>query len=85
MRERIGPPQRGDLAPLSCSTGALLADLDGFRTILYPFVRGRNGFDVDLSDRQRLNFLPGHTVDQAYQASTHDPHNGGSGSQQARR
>jgi spectinomycin phosphotransferase len=44
------------LAPLSCRTGELWAEMDGFRTILYPFVEGRNGYEVDLSDRQWAEF-----------------------------
>jgi spectinomycin phosphotransferase len=44
------------LAPLSCSTGELWGEVDGFKTILYPFVEGRNGYEVDLSDRQWAEF-----------------------------
>jgi spectinomycin phosphotransferase len=39
------------LAPLATSSGQLWADLDAFKVILYPFIEGRNGYEVDLSDR----------------------------------
>lgn len=38
------------IAPLATSAGRLWASLDGFRVILYPFVEGHNGYEVDLSD-----------------------------------
>ena len=40
------------IAPLAARSGQLWTDLDGFRLILYPFVEGRNGYQVDLLDRQ---------------------------------
>ncbi len=40
------------IAPLATKSGSLWANLDTYKTILYPFVEGRNGYEVDLSDRQ---------------------------------
>ena len=40
------------IAPLATKSGSLWANLDAYKTILYPFVEGRNGYEVDLSDRQ---------------------------------
>jgi len=39
------------IAPLATRTGQLWANLDPFKVILYPFVEGRNAYEVDLSDR----------------------------------
>jgi spectinomycin phosphotransferase len=39
------------LAPLTTETGQLWANLDDFKLILYPFVAGRNGYEVPLSER----------------------------------
>ena len=39
------------IAPLTTKTGGLWASLDAFKLILYPFVEGRNGYEVDLSER----------------------------------
>jgi len=39
------------IAPLATQTGQLWASLDAFKVILYPFVEGHNGYEVDLSDR----------------------------------
>jgi spectinomycin phosphotransferase len=44
------------IAPLTASTGRLWASLDGFKLILYPFVEGRNGYEVGLSDQQWVDF-----------------------------
>ncbi len=44
------------IAPLATSTGQLWANLDTFKVILYPFVEGRNGYEVDLSDRHWIEF-----------------------------
>ena len=41
----------GIIAPLPARDGRLWARVDGFRTILYPFVPGRDGYQVDLSDQ----------------------------------
>ena len=42
------------IASLTTRTGQLWADLDPFKVILYPFVEGRNGFEVNVSDEQRI-------------------------------
>jgi spectinomycin phosphotransferase len=44
------------IAPLATQTGQLWASLDAFKVILYPFVQGRNGYEVALSDRQWIDF-----------------------------
>jgi spectinomycin phosphotransferase len=44
------------IAPLATKTGQLWASLDDFKLILYPFVQGHNGFQVELSDSQLVNF-----------------------------
>ena len=44
------------IAPLTTTTGQLWASLDSFKVILYPFVAGRNGYDVEMSDRHWYDF-----------------------------
>ena len=44
------------IAPLATSTGQLWANLDTFKVIVYPFIEGRNGYEVDLSDRHWIEF-----------------------------
>jgi spectinomycin phosphotransferase len=44
------------IAPLATHTGQLWADIDAFKMILYPFVAGHNGYEVDLSDQQWIEF-----------------------------
>jgi len=44
------------IAPLATKTGQLWASLDAFKLILYPFVEGHNGYEVDLSDRHWGDF-----------------------------
>ena len=44
------------IAPLATKTGQLWASLDAFKLILYPFVEGHNGYEVDLSDRHWCDF-----------------------------
>jgi spectinomycin phosphotransferase len=44
------------MPPLTTKTGQLWASLDAFKVILYPFVEGRNGYEVDLSDRHWGDF-----------------------------
>lgn len=39
------------IPPLATRTGQLWGKLDVFTTILYPFIDGRNGYEVNLSDR----------------------------------
>lgn len=41
---------------LTTRSGQLWADLPPFTLTLYPFVEGHNGFEVDLSDQQRIEF-----------------------------
>jgi spectinomycin phosphotransferase len=42
------------IAPIATSTGQLWARMDAFAVMLFPFVAGRNGFEVEVSDRQRI-------------------------------
>ncbi|MBU0703395.1 MAG: aminoglycoside phosphotransferase family protein [Chloroflexi bacterium] len=44
------------IAPLTTKTGQLWANLDAFKVILYPFVEGRNGYEVELTDRHWVSF-----------------------------
>jgi spectinomycin phosphotransferase len=44
------------IAPLVTQNGQLWTRLEDFRLILYPFVQGRNGFEVVLSPRQWSEF-----------------------------
>jgi spectinomycin phosphotransferase len=44
------------IAPLRTHTGRLWANLEPFNVILYPFVEGRNGYEVALSERQWREF-----------------------------
>jgi len=44
------------IVPLATKTGQLWASLDAFKLILYPFVEGHNGYEVDLSDRHWFDF-----------------------------
>jgi spectinomycin phosphotransferase len=44
------------IAPLATKTGQLWANLDAFKTILYPFVEGHNAYEVALSDRHWVDF-----------------------------
>ncbi len=44
------------IAPMATHTGQLWADLGVFKMILYPFVEGRNGYEINLSDRQWIEF-----------------------------
>ena len=40
------------MAPIATRTQGLWTSLDALNLILYPFIEGHSGFDVDLSDRQ---------------------------------
>jgi spectinomycin phosphotransferase len=55
------------IAPLPTRTGQLRADLDIYKAILYPFVEGRDGYEVRMSERQWAEFGSAlkrlHTVD----------------------
>lgn len=44
------------IAPLSSNTGELWANLASFIAILYPYVEGSNGVEVNLSDQQWIEF-----------------------------
>ncbi|MCI0557725.1 MAG: aminoglycoside phosphotransferase family protein [Nitrososphaera sp.] len=44
------------IPPLATKTGQLWASLDAFKVILYPFVEGHNGYEVDLSDHHWVEF-----------------------------
>jgi spectinomycin phosphotransferase len=44
------------IAPLSTQAGQLWASLDVFKVILYPFIEGRNGYEVELSESQWRDF-----------------------------
>lgn len=44
------------IPPLATRAGLLWADLAPFKTILYPFVDGRNGYEVALTDHQWVDF-----------------------------
>ncbi len=44
------------IAPLATQTGQLWANLAPFKLILYPFVEGRNGYEIDLADRHWREF-----------------------------
>lgn len=44
------------IAPIATRAQQLWASLDDFNLILYPFVEGHDGWDVDLSDRQWIDF-----------------------------
>lgn len=40
------------IAPLATKAGDLCASLEAFELVLYPFIEGHSGYEVDLSDRQ---------------------------------
>jgi spectinomycin phosphotransferase len=44
------------IAPLATRAGQLWTDLAAFKVILYPFVAGHNGYEIDLSDQQWIEF-----------------------------
>jgi len=44
------------IAPLTTLRGGLWTDLDAYRLILYPFVEGRDGYQVTLSDQHWIDF-----------------------------
>lgn len=44
------------ITPLATKTGRLWSSLAVYKTILYPFIEGRNGYEVDLSDRHWVEF-----------------------------
>jgi spectinomycin phosphotransferase len=42
------------IAPIATSTGRLWARMDAFAVMLFPFIVGQNGFEVEVTDRQRV-------------------------------
>jgi spectinomycin phosphotransferase len=42
------------IAPIATRAGRLWARVDAFTAILSPFVAGRNGFEAEVTDRQRI-------------------------------
>ncbi len=44
------------IPPLAARTGRLWAVLGSFTMILYPYIEGRNGYEVALTDRQWVEF-----------------------------
>lgn len=44
------------IAPLATKTGQLCSSLDSFKLILYPFIEGRNGYEIKLSERHWRDF-----------------------------
>ena len=42
------------IAPIATSAGQLSARMDACALLLFPFVEGQNGFEVEVSDRQRI-------------------------------
>jgi spectinomycin phosphotransferase len=44
------------IAPLQTRARGRWANLSGYKMILYPFIEGKNGYQVDLSDRHWLEF-----------------------------
>jgi spectinomycin phosphotransferase len=44
------------IPPFVTKTDRLWANLETFKIILYPFIEGRNGFDIDMSNRHWFEF-----------------------------
>jgi spectinomycin phosphotransferase len=44
------------IAPLTAQSGLLWVDLEPYRLILYPFIAGHDVYEVNLSDRQWVDF-----------------------------
>ena len=44
------------IAPIATRTQQLWTSLEVFNVILYPFIEGHNGFEVDLSDHHWVDF-----------------------------
>ncbi|HKF94629.1 MAG TPA: aminoglycoside phosphotransferase family protein, partial [Gammaproteobacteria bacterium] len=42
------------IAPILTSAGRLWARMDAFAVMLFPFVEGKNGFEVEVTDHQRI-------------------------------
>ena len=54
------------IPPIETTSGNLLANLGNHKIILYPFVEGKSGFDVLLSDQQWFDF--GNTLKSIHKA-----------------
>ena len=44
------------IAPIESKSGKLWTSLEDFRLILYPFIEGKDGYQIELSARQWLDF-----------------------------
>jgi len=44
------------IAPLETNSGQLWTNLDRFKVFVYPFIKGRNGYEVDLTDEHWIEF-----------------------------
>jgi spectinomycin phosphotransferase len=44
------------IAPLPAKNGQLWGGMGNYKTILYPFIEGRNGYEIDLSDEHWVGF-----------------------------
>jgi spectinomycin phosphotransferase len=44
------------IAPLPTKTGSLWADVEGFKLVLYPFVKGKDAYQVALTNQHWLEF-----------------------------
>ena len=51
-----GAVSAATIAPLETRAGRLWGSLEPYTLILYPFVEGRDGYQVALSDRQWIDF-----------------------------
>lgn len=47
---------RAIIGPLETASGGLWAGLDGYRMVLYPFIEGKDGYELPLTERQWLQF-----------------------------
>ena len=47
---------RAIIAPLETRSGRLWADLDAYRMMLYPFIAGKDGYELPLTKRQWFEF-----------------------------
>lgn len=54
------------ISPLSTCDGFLWARLEKYKVILYPFIEGKDGYEVDLTDTQLVEF--GRTIKKIHSA-----------------
>jgi spectinomycin phosphotransferase len=47
---------RAVIAPLETRSGQAWASLDEYKLILYPFIAGKNGYEIELTERQWVEF-----------------------------